>query len=301
MDRSLDEIVAENQQQKRNPRRRGGNGGNGGGRPRERDSYPRDGSTRDDSRNMDSEWVHDKFEDSHSHGRSRNSRRRNSPGPSSHNETRGTKIKVENVHYDLSQGDLNGLFSKIGPLVKVELVYDRAGRSEGIAFVTYEEYQDAKEAVREFDGANAKGQPIRLSIMPSGPRRNPFDTAQMPGRSLADRITVPSGRSRSYSPGGDRGIDRYIPAGGRRSRSPLPRRRGGGRRPGQQREGGGRGGAARDGERKGREGREGRPKKTQDELDAEMADYFGATSEAPAAAEPAAAAQAGGDDIDMIE
>jgi THO complex subunit 4 len=224
------------------------------------------------------------------------------------------------LHWDLSQSDLEvsfhgvehgrpfgalvltrikGLFGKIGPLIKVELIYDRAGRSEGLAYVTYEEYQDAKEAVREFDGANAKGQPIRLSILPSGPRRNPFDTAQLPGRSLADRITAPTGRSRSYSPDIDRGIDRYVPAGGRRSRSPISRRRGqGGRRPGQRREGGGQN-TREGGERKGREGR---PKKTQEELDAEMADYFapgGARNDAPAA--QATEAQVGGDDIDMIE
>ncbi|KAM0814558.1 hypothetical protein AB5N19_00348 [Seiridium cardinale] len=287
MDRSLDEIVAENQHKRGGPRRRGGNGGGrgGGSRTRERDPYPRDGSTRDESRNMDSEWVHDKFEDSHSHNRSRNSRRR-SPGPSSREDTRGAKIKVENLHYDLSQTDLEGLFGRIGPLVKIELIYDRAGRSEGLAYVTYEEYQDAKEAIREFDGANAKGQPIRLTIMPSGPRRNPFDTAELPGRSLADRITVPSGRSRSYSPGIDRSIDRR--GGGR----------GDGRRPGQRREGGGRD-AREAGERKGREGR---PKKTQEELDAEMADYFGpggTANDAPAA--QSTEVQAGGDDVDMIE
>ncbi|OTA93789.1 hypothetical protein M434DRAFT_11332 [Hypoxylon sp. CO27-5] len=91
MDRSLDEIVAESQQRKRGSRPRRG----GGGRPRERDSYPRDGvrkvdysspvpfSTtyfpvidfaldasdfdRDDSRNLDSEWVHDKFDEPNSH------------------------------------------------------------------------------------------------------------------------------------------------------------------------------------------------------------------------------------------
>lgn len=36
-------------------------------------------------------------------------------------------------------------------------MYDRAGRSEGVAFVTYESHQDAKNAIREFDGANAAG------------------------------------------------------------------------------------------------------------------------------------------------
>lgn len=35
--------------------------------------------------------------------------------------------------------------------------YDRAGRSEGTAFVTYETAKDASDAIREFDGANAAG------------------------------------------------------------------------------------------------------------------------------------------------
>ncbi|KAI1493765.1 hypothetical protein F5X96DRAFT_137545 [Biscogniauxia mediterranea] len=293
MDRSLDEIVAESQQRKRGSRPRRGTP-----RERERDSYPRDGvrkSTRDDSRGVDSDWVHDKFEDTGSRNRPRNPKRRRSPEP--YQETRGTKIKVENLHWDLSQEDLEGLFSRIGPILKVELLYDRAGRSEGVAFVTYDRREDATEAIREFDGANAKGQPIRLTMMASAPRRNPFDTAHMPGRSLADRITRP----RSLSPN-DRGIDRYVPGGaGSRSRSPMPRRRGGGgRRPGARREGGTqneRGG--------GHVGRDGRPKKTQEELDAEMDDYFGpsgSTDAAPSATETAGATNGHAvDDVDMIE
>lgn len=46
--------------------------------------------------------------------------------------------------------------------------------------------------------------------------------------------------------------------------------------------------------------RDGRPKKTQEELDAEMEDYFGA-KENGNGTEPAAAATAAQDDIDMIE
>ena len=39
----------------------------------------------------------------------------------------------------------------------LKLKYDRAGRSDGIAFVTYSNADDAKEAIRKFDGANAAG------------------------------------------------------------------------------------------------------------------------------------------------
>lgn len=185
--------------------------------------------------------------------------------------------------------------------------YDRAGRSDGVAFVTYERLSDARTAIREFDGANAKGQPIRIVLLDSAPanRRNPFDSVQRPKGSLLDRVENPRGRDdRSLSPmsdvegsgnrrrgnntrGGGRGdrrsdvtkpapdgIDRYVPGQGRGDRSPRRRDggagagRGAGRRPGARRE-----------ERGGRGGGEprtsqGRPRKTQEELDQEMEDYW---------------------------
>lgn len=129
----------------------------------------------------------------------------------------------------------------------------------------------------------------------------------MPGRPLSERVSAPRGRSRS--PGryqdsddaADRGIDRYVPGGrgGNRNRSPLPRRRGGGRRAGARHETGGDRGQAEGGR-----GGNRRPKKTQEELDAEMADYFtanNADSNAAPAAPAATNGAAAADDIDMIE
>lgn len=49
------------------------------------------------------------------------------------------------------------LFKRIGPIIKLDLKYDRAGRSEGIAYVVYEQREDATKAIREYDGANANG------------------------------------------------------------------------------------------------------------------------------------------------
>lgn len=60
MDRGLDEIIADTRANRSRNHR-------GQGRRREpRNDYPRDGvrkSVRDDSRNLDSEWVHDRFEE----------------------------------------------------------------------------------------------------------------------------------------------------------------------------------------------------------------------------------------------
>ncbi|KAK4105491.1 RNA-binding domain-containing protein [Parathielavia hyrcaniae] len=335
LDRSLDDILGDRKpSNSRGPR--------GGGRRRgDRQDYPRDGVRkpfRDDApRNLDSEWVHDKFE---GYGSRRSAPRgRHSLEPPS--DSRGAKIRVDNLHYELTQEELEDLFSRIGPLIKLEMKYDRAGRSEGTAFVTYESHRDAAQAVREFDGANAAGQPIRLTLMPTGPatgrRNNPFETAVAPGRPLAERITVPGqgqgqDRSRSLSPArredsdeeaARRGVDRYRPRGGiagrgnassgrlSRSRSPVGgagrRRDGGGRRPGARREGGGGGGGGRRGGGGERAGRDGRPKKTQEELDAEMADYFagggGAQESASVGGTNGGPAQQQGfaDDVDMIE
>lgn len=229
------------------------------------------------------------------------------------------------------------MFTRIGPISNLSLLYDRAGRSEGTAFVTYNRISDARTAIREFDGANAKGQPIRLTLVPSsGGRRerNPFDYVERPKGSLFDRIERPRDRdARSLSPGSDsqdvgggsrrrqgrRGgrrsdvskpppehIDRYVPG----QRSPV-RRGGSGRRQGERRDGRNRTDTS------GRSVANGRPRKTQEELDQEMDDYWGtaSTGAGPATAAtakdtlpdeppqiaPATTAAAGDNDVDMIE
>lgn len=204
--------------------------------------------------------------------------------------------------------------------------------------MTYTSARDADLAIREFDGANAYGQPITVTAVAQGPapgRRNPFD-AVMPreGRSLFDRVEAggdraPARRSRrSESPvslprrsdvtkPAPEGIDRYVPGAGSRRRSPAPGgRRGdrgsGGRRPGARREESGRGNRG-----EGRAGGGGRSRKTAEQLDAEMEDYWGGNG--TAAKDPVGVAQTGeinavetagfsapaastlDDDIDMIE
>lgn len=141
---------------------------------------------------------------------------------------------------------------------------------------------------------------IPIPTGPSAGRRGPAAPA---GRSLFDRITLPADRSRSDSPvrhsdvsgPPPSNVDRYVPGRGSRSRSPRPRRGRDGRRPGARRERGERAGGGRGGERLAKDGR---PKKTQEELDAEMEDYWGAKENGAEPAEPAVAAV---DDIDMIE
>lgn len=169
--------------------------------------------------------------------------------------------------------------------------------------------------MREFDGANAKGQPIRLTLVPGRRDRQTgstlFDRVERPLSPASDTESADRRRRRG---GGGRGrrsdlsgpapenIDRYVPG----QRSPV--RRNGGRRTG------GRDNRPRT-ENEGRRTTGGRPRKTQEELDQEMEDYWGGNNAGPENAEaqpvqettqetaaPAAAAPAAADDdIDMIE
>jgi THO complex subunit 4 len=149
------------------------------------------------------------------------------------------------------------------------------------------------------------------------------------GTRLEDRIGTrrddhSPGRHRDVSSRTPEGIDRYVPRNGRdssRSARPAPTASRDGRRPGDNRRGsergrrGGRGGRRTD--EAGHAVSGARPRKTQEELDAEMADYWGEETE-QAQPNPEASARAsnanGGlangnvtraapadDDIDMIE
>ncbi|KAI6832404.1 hypothetical protein KC332_g3284 [Hortaea werneckii] len=283
-----------------------------------------------------SDWVHDRFEDDRY---DRTARRRAGPADyedrydsaGARGDSVGTKLRVDNVHYELTEDDLRGLFERKGPLLSVKLNYDRMDRSTGMAYVTYADYRDARDAVEDYDGQNANGLPIKVTILPQAPAaatRGPslFDRIERPPRSLFDRLDSSARedsregfgrrrRERSDSPRKSRAmaerVDRYVP----RSRSPPTRRRGppreSGRRPGQRREDNGRRGGRRP--RTDEEGRPlvgGRPKKTADELDAEMDDYFnsgkgddggkanGAAENGSGAA--TAPAPAGEEDTDMV-
>ena len=127
------------------------------------------------------------------------------------------------------------MFGGIGPVESLRLKYDRLGRSDGIAYVTYASIAHANEAIRKFNGANAAGQPITVTL-----------DAEIPNRRPAPMNARPQG-PRGFSRGGPR------PMGGRIS---------GGRS-------GGRGGPRGPGER-----RERQPRRTQEDLDKELDDFM---------------------------
>nr|DAD48325.1 TPA_asm: hypothetical protein HUJ06_018262 [Nelumbo nucifera] len=64
------------------------------------------------------------------------------------------RLYVGNLPFSMTSSHLAEVFSEAGQVDAVEIIYDRVtDRSRGFAFVTMGSAQDAKEAIRMFDGS----------------------------------------------------------------------------------------------------------------------------------------------------
>lgn len=146
LDMSLDDMIAS--RPKANNRRRGGGAGGGGGRRNAggNGSFVLGGGA--------------------ARGNNRSGRRNAPytvpPGPSGG----GSKIVVSNLHQNVTEADLKELFTtQVGPLSKVTLSFDSAGRSRGIAHVIFRREQDAAIAFQRYNGVTLDGRPMRIEIV----------------------------------------------------------------------------------------------------------------------------------------
>lgn len=141
----------------------------------------------------DDRWQHDKF-----HSNSRTDHLGQSlPNASTRYQpstTPTSRLKVQGLHFEVTQQELESLFGEIGPVEKLFLKYDRSGRPTGEAIVQYTTAHDATRAKEEYDGANAKGQPITITfefVRGPGPARFNGGAVQGNGNgSLQSRIST---------------------------------------------------------------------------------------------------------------
>jgi RNA recognition motif-containing protein len=75
-----------------------------------------------------------------------------------------TRLFVGNLGFDITENDLQDLFSPFGPVNEVNLIMDRStGRSRGFAFVTMATPEGAKAAIDGTNGKNLKGRDIKVN------------------------------------------------------------------------------------------------------------------------------------------
>jgi RNA recognition motif-containing protein len=88
----------------------------------------------------------------------------------------GNRLYVGNLPYDTTETDLEQVFSEIGEVREVTIVYDRvANRSKGFGFVELEDDAAAQAAIERLDGTQLGGRTVRVAeAQPRPPRRDSY-------------------------------------------------------------------------------------------------------------------------------
>ncbi|KAL7944657.1 hypothetical protein V8C42DRAFT_77840 [Trichoderma barbatum] len=176
-----------------------------------------------------------------------------------------SKVIVSNLPKDVTEKQIKEYFAQsVGPIKRVELSYGPNSQSRGIANVTFSRPDGASRALQALNGLLVDGRPIKIEIIVGAAQA---DKVIPQIKTLAERTTQPKAQPKS--------------AAGKKQNATATKA-------------GVAKGAAANAANKKRRGRNARPaKKTAEELDSDMADYFvGANSNEAAGAAPAAAAPA---------
>ena len=82
------------------------------------------------------------------------------------------KLYVGNLSYDVTESELNDLFASKGEVLSVRIINDhQSGRSKGFGFVEMSSKEDSEAAIKEFNGQDLKGRPMRVNESIDKPRR----------------------------------------------------------------------------------------------------------------------------------
>ncbi|KAJ9181286.1 hypothetical protein P3X46_009429 [Hevea brasiliensis] len=84
------------------------------------------------------------------------------------------RLYVGNLPYSMTSSQLTEVFQEAGRIVNVEIIYDRVtDRSRGFGFVTMASGEEAKEAIRMFNGSQIGGRTVRVNFpeVPKGGER----------------------------------------------------------------------------------------------------------------------------------
>ncbi|KAI8234610.1 RNA-binding protein [Colletotrichum sp. SAR 10_96] len=105
------------------------------------------------------------------------------------------RLYVGNIHFNVTEQDLQAVFEPFGELEFVQLQKDDNGRSRGYGFVQYREASQAREALEKMNGFDLAGRPIRVGL--GNDKFTPESTANMlqrfPGQNQAYQGSAFSG------------------------------------------------------------------------------------------------------------
>ncbi|GAM20965.1 hypothetical protein SAMD00019534_041400 [Acytostelium subglobosum LB1] len=74
----------------------------------------------------------------------------------------GTRLRVYNLHFNISEDDLKAIFVRAGEIKSVRINFDNSGRSNGTAYVIFYNKGDADIAVKTFNNAQLDGKMLKV-------------------------------------------------------------------------------------------------------------------------------------------
>ena len=99
-----------------------------------------------------------------------------------------TKLYVGNLSYDVTEKELNDLFSSKGEVLSVKIITDyHSKRSKGFGFVEMSKKVESESAISAFNGYDLKGQSMRVNEYVDKPRKKGRDNRHRGDRGGAGR------------------------------------------------------------------------------------------------------------------
>ncbi|KAF7512629.1 hypothetical protein GJ744_000890 [Endocarpon pusillum] len=81
-----------------------------------------------------------------------------------HNSVPFHRLYVGNIHFSITESDLQNVFEPFGELEFVQLQKEEQGRSRGYGFVQFRDPNQAREALEKMNGFDLAGRPIRVGL-----------------------------------------------------------------------------------------------------------------------------------------
>ncbi|KAM5436269.1 Phosphatidylinositol-3-phosphatase SAC1 [Microsporum ferrugineum] len=139
--------------------------------------------------------------------KNRQARNPDSHANSNHQAIPFHRLYVGNIHFSITESDLQNVFEPFGELDFVQLQREEAGRSKGYGFVQFRDPNQAREALEKMNGFDLAGRPIRVGL---GNDKFSHDPAQLMQRLQQQGHNQGS----SYSHHGGRGANSGGGSGG---------------------------------------------------------------------------------------